>query len=297
MRRPGFFVVGAPKCGTSALTHYLNRHPEIFMPEGRDPTYFGSDLYKETPPDLSAYLSFFERAGGAKRVGETSVWYLYSRRAAAEIQAFDPDARIIIMVRNPVDKMYSHHSQLVYSGNEDIEDFEAALEAEPYRLKGLRIPPTNHRPEGLLYREAARFAGQVERYLNVFGWERVHVVVYDDFQNDAPATYRRVLEFLGVSPDFEPGFTVVNPNKRTRSKALRSFLQEPPETMRSLTRSALPGPVRYRVKEVARHLNTRYEPRPPMDPELGRRLRREFALEVEGLGGLLGRDLSHWSED
>ena len=297
MRRPDFFIVGAPKCGTSALTHCLNQHPEIFMPAGRDPTYFGSDLYKENSPSLSDYLSFFERAGGSRRVGETSVWYLYSRRAAAEIQAFDPGARIIIMVRNPVDKMYSHHSQLVYSGNEDIVDFKAALEAEPYRREGLRMPPTNHRPEGLLYRDAARLAGQVERYLNVFGREGVHVVVYDDFYDDAPATYRRVLEFLGVSPDFEPGFAVVNPNKRTRSKALRSFLQEPPETMRSMTKSVLPGPVRYKVKELARRLNTRYEPRPPMDPELGRRLRREFALEVESLGGLLDRDLSHWSED
>jgi hypothetical protein len=297
LSRPDFFIVGAPKCGTSALTHCLNQHPEIFMPEGRDPTYFGSDLYKENPPSLSDYLSFFERAGSARRVGETSVWYLYSKRAAAEIEAFDPDARIIIMLRNPVDKMYSHHSQLVYSGNEDIENFEAALGAEPYRREGLRIPQTNHRPEGLLYREAARFAGQVERYLNVFGRERLHVVVYGDFHHDAPATYRRILEFLGVSPDFEPRFTVVNPNKYTRSKALRSFLQEPPETMRSLTRSVLPGLVRYRVKEVARRFNTRYEPRPPMDPELGRRLRREFAPEVERLGGLLDRDLSHWSED
>lgn len=295
MRGPDFFVVGAPKCGTSALTHYLNQHPEIFMPEGRDPTYFGSDLYRENQLTFPEYLLFFKGASGAKRIGETSVWYLYSRRAAEEIREFDPESRIIVMIRNPVDKMYSHHSQLLYSGNEDIADFEAALEAEPYRKKGLRIPATNHRPEGLLYRETARFSVQVERYVEAFGWERLHVVLYDDFERDVLGTYRRALEFLGVRPDFEPKPRIVNPNKRTRSKTLRNLLQEPPETVRALVKSTLPGAVRYMLKETARRFNTRYEPRPPMDQNLRRRLQVEFAPEVEHLGELLGRDLSHWS--
>src|SRR5438093_1590857 len=112
IRLPTFFIVGAPRCGTTALYTYLRQHPDLFLPENKEPHFFGSDLYHPGfVRNLDEYLSLFLEAGNKKRAGEASVWYLYSRNAAAEIMAFCPSARIIAMLRNPVDMMYSNYCQ------------------------------------------------------------------------------------------------------------------------------------------------------------------------------------------
>ncbi|NLF38083.1 sulfotransferase, partial [bacterium] len=104
MRLPDFFIVGAPKSGTTALHAYLGRHPSIFVPARKEPHFFGSDIVSPAfVRDRDAYLSLFAGATTEARVGEASIWYLYSKRAAREIKEFNPDARIIIMLRNPVD--------------------------------------------------------------------------------------------------------------------------------------------------------------------------------------------------
>ena len=108
-RRPDVFIVGAPKCGTTAMAEYLESHPEIYMAK-KEMNVFGADLrfgaqfYRR---DLQAYLEEFDTRNGEERAGEASVWYLFSRHAAAEIKAFNPDARIIIMLREPAEMLYS----------------------------------------------------------------------------------------------------------------------------------------------------------------------------------------------
>jgi len=133
MRRPNFFIVGAPKCGTSALFAYLNQHPQVFMAHLKELHFFGTDVRYPARPTLDQYLLHFAKAREELRVGEASTSYLFSQSAAQEIRAFNPAARIVIMLRNPVDMMYSLHSEMLYWLNEDIEDFEAALEAEEKR--------------------------------------------------------------------------------------------------------------------------------------------------------------------
>ena len=141
MRKPDFFIVGAPRSGTTSMKRALWEHPEIFLVAGA-PNFFGTDLYQSGHiVDEEAYLSLFVRAKKEKRVGEKSVSYFMSMRAAAEIKEFQASASIIIMLRNPVDVLYSLHSYHVHTtGHEDILDFEAALEAEEHRRRGLRIP-------------------------------------------------------------------------------------------------------------------------------------------------------------
>ena len=132
MRKPDFFIVGAPKCGTTAMYQWLDAHPEVFVPV-KEIHYFGADL-DHRRPEVSAerYNGLFEPASTAhKAVGDVGVWYLMSETAAQEIHAYNPDARIIIMLRRPAQMLYSLHSQLLYSGEEDIADFGEALAAEP----------------------------------------------------------------------------------------------------------------------------------------------------------------------
>jgi len=305
MRKPDFFIVGAPKCGTTAMQYYLSQHPDIFMPEAKPPYFkgkelhfFGSDL-KFRRPSLSEedYLSYFREAKDEKRVGEASVWYLYSKLAAIEIKECCPRASIIIMLRNPVDMIYSLHSQQVYNRNEDITSFREALQAEYERKKGLRIPKTVHLVEGLFYRETVKFSEQVKRYFDVFGRENVQIIIFDDFKADTAGVYKNTLRFLGVDDSFEPEFKVINPNKVVRSKALREFLHDPPpmaRMARKIGKRLVPKPLRQQIMEGLQRINIKYAPRPPMDPDLRHQLQEEFKPEVEKLSELLGRDLNFW---
>ncbi|HZX13259.1 MAG TPA: sulfotransferase domain-containing protein [Thermodesulfobacteriota bacterium] len=305
MRIPDFFIVGAPKCGTTAMQDYLSQHPEIFMPEVKPPLFlgkefhfFGSDL-KFIRPTLTKekYLSYFQEAKNEKRVGEASTWYLYSKRAAYEIKEFNPSASIIIMLRNPVDMIYSVHSQALYNGDEDIDDFKTALDAEPDRKSGLRLPKRVVVPvERFFYREVGQYTEQVKRYSDVFGSGNVLVIIFDDFKANTAKIYKETLRFLGVNEDFQPVFEIINSNKRARTKFLASLLRNPPQIAQSLAKLVIPQQLRQGLFETLKRYNTIYEPRPPMNPELRKSLQSEFAGEIERLSELLGRDLAHWTK-
>jgi hypothetical protein len=298
VRRPDFFIVGAPKSGTTALYEYLRQHPQVFMADPKEPNYFGADLERRRTPRISLeqYLAYFSDAGDARRIGEASVRYLHSRTAATEIADFAPDGQAIIMLRDPVEMMYSMHGELVFIGAEEIEDFGEALAAEQDRHRGQRIPPGANKPAALFYRESARFAEQVERYFAALGRDRVLVIIYDDFRDDTLGSYRATLNFLGVDEDFTPELRVVNPSKQPRSRLLTRLIANPPAWVRRVAARAPPARQRKRLFRRALALNSRTAPRRPMDSELRRQLKAEFAPEVQRLGALLGRDLSAWSQ-
>jgi hypothetical protein len=300
MRKPNFFIVGAARCGTTAMNNYLREHPDIFMAAfSHEPHFFGSDLYRPNYiRDEQVYLSLFEDAKDEKRVGEKSVGYIHSTRAAKEIKEFTPSAKIIIMLRNPVDVIHSIHSLLVYIGHEDIADFEAALDAEEDRRRGMRLPEGVNPQEAwrFLYRDWVKFVEQVQRYLDTFGRENVHIIIFDDFINDTASVYRDTLRFLDVNPDFQPEFQKFNTGRRPRSRALHNLLTNPPEGLRLFVKAVVPFPLRIRLAKGIKHINTNYEPPPPLKPELKEQLQEEFLPEVEKLSRLLGRDLTHWCQ-
>ncbi|MFO8090232.1 MAG: hypothetical protein R6U13_10380 [Desulfatiglandaceae bacterium] len=211
---------------------------------------------------------------------------------------FNPESDIIVMLRSPVDMLYSLHAQLWYNQNEDIEDFSEALKAEKERKEGCRLPPGCLWPSKLFYREVARFSVQVERYFEVFGREKVLVLIFDDFVRDTAAAYAQVLRFLNVDDSFQPDFGVQNPNTKPRSKRLMFLRHNYPKWVREVGRVFLPSQkIRNGIMGKLTELNTRVEKRPPMDPELRSKLQEEFRPEVERLSELLGRDLMYWVED
>ena len=292
---PDFYIVGAFKCGTTALYDYLRPHPQIFMPFHKEPLFFGDDLtrrYGRMTPEQ--YEALFADAKPGQRIGEASAWYLYSRSAAAEIKAAAPEAQIIVMLRNPVDVMYAQHSQLLFNMEEDIADFGEALAAERARHRGERMPPGPLRVEDLYYRQSVRFADQLQRYYAAFGRERVHHIVFDDFRADTPGVYRGVLEFLGVDPTFSPRFAVSNPNKRVRFPALQRLVYQPPGPLLKLVPIIRRFPLAHTVRERVLRMNSAAQRRQPMDPLLRARLLAEFTPQIRELGELIGRDLSAW---
>jgi len=293
MRKPDFFIVGAPKCGTTAISDYLAQHPEVFLAP-KELHFFGRDL-NSTNQSLNEaeYLRLFGSAGKELRLGDASVWYFYSRLAPQEIKAFSPDSRIIISLRNPVDMIYSLHSQLVYSLTEEIENFESALRAERNDGRTLPLPVG---PRLFSYLEAGKYCEHVKRYLDPFGREYVHVVIFDDLKENPQRVYGEICEFLRVSGDFEPKFQVVNPNKKNRSRFLQRTLQDPPRIVLILGRAMASESNRLRLTRALQGLNTRYVARQPITESVRRELNSYFAADVAELSELLGRDLAHWSE-
>lgn len=291
VRKPNFFIVGAPRCGTTSLWAYLKVHPEIFMPAQKELYFFDADLDlwggETRPSSLDQYLEFFSAAGDQKKIGEATPSYLRSQRAPKEIKVFSPEAQIIIMLRNPVDVMHSLHSTGRRYNTEPLADFRAALEADASRTGR----------ELIGYREFTRFPSQVQRCFDLFGRENVHAIIYDDLKEDSAGVYRSTLRFLGVSPGFTPAFGVVDANRHVRNFGLQRILVRPPRGLREIGRSLAPRWLGVRIRRDLLNLNTVVRPRPPMDPELRRRLQKEFEPEVERLSKLVGRDLSGWCKE
>ena len=286
------------------MSDFLGAHPEIFMAR-KEMHVFGSDLqfapqfYRR---NLAEYAKEFHGWKDQRFAGEASVWYLLSQTAADQIHWFNPEARILIMLREPVEMMYSLYHQFRYDGNEHLPTFEEALAAEDDRRAGRCIGRQAYLPQGLLYREAARYTEQVRRYFQIFGRERVHVILYDDFAADTAGAYRRTLKFFGVnSTDFQPEFKTINANKSVRSSALRAVLRDPRVLRAAVaSRSFIPNFVFTAMQQVEarlREFNSTPKKRDPLAPELRARLKREFAPEVERLSELLEINLSRWTED
>lgn len=293
--KPNFFIVGAPKSGTTALYSYLSQHPDIFMSRLKEPQFFASDIFghQRNVTTMAEYLRQFEEAR-APAIGEASTCYLASPGATREIKEFCPEARIIIMLRNPVEVMYAGHSERLVGGGEHIADFATALESNEIR-RYRSGPFKGERVARLSYRDVVRFSPNVKRYMDTFGRPNVHVIVYDDFAKEPRSAYENVLIFLGVSPNHECAFQVVNPNRRIRSNRLHDLVSHPPKALRGFTRALLSRSARQRLAAYLSNFNEKLAPRPEMDPLLRKRLQSEYAQEVQELGRLIDRDLSGWT--
>jgi hypothetical protein len=293
VNKPDFFIVGSPRCGTTALYSYLAGHPDIGMSKHKEPHFFGTDIvgHQRRSATLAQYLSNFDHATGKSRIGEASTSYLASRTAPQEILDFNRTAQIIIMVRNPIDVIHSLHHQRIIAGREHITRFELAVESQETRY--WRSGP--FRGEPILqsgYRETTRFSEQIQRFFDAFGRERVHVILFDDFASAPGIAYEKVLSFLGLRSDGRRNFEIVNGNKRMRSKAVQWRLRHLSKALWRFERT-FPA-LCQEARAIVARLNFVYEPRPAIEAGFRRRLEMEYAPEVRNLGRLLGRTLDHW---
>jgi hypothetical protein len=300
---PTVFIVGAPRCGTTSLAAYLGAHPRLFLSDPKEPHHFGADLDIRRRPyaDRRKYLDLFERAASDQQAGEASVLYLYSQTAPREIQEASPSARIIIMLRDPIDMVRSLHAHNLLIGYEDIPDLGDALAAEPERRQGRRLSSTCLVPTALEYSRLGRYAEHVRRYQEVFGGERVKCILFDDLKRDPEKTYRETLAFLGLEAGTMPDFKVHNEQKRWRSHSIGrvlvttfSFVNDictrlPSRRLRKAVVTTVGIPF-----YVAARLNMTRAPSPPVTDALRNQLRQMFSDDVEALGAVLGRDLSSW---
>jgi hypothetical protein len=303
-RVPDFFIVGHPKCGTTALYETLRRRPDVFMPDCKEPWFFAEELHDRTPPrpegtprTLEQYVSLFRDARPDQQAGEASPMYLWSRTAAARIAEAAPAARIVAILREPAGFLHSLHLQFLQNYIETESDFATALALEPARRRGESIPRHTYWPQALLYSDFVRYVEQLRRYRAAFSPERVLVLIYDDFRRDNEATVLRVLRFLALNEELPIHTSEANPSVRLRSQRLHELVHAVgvgrgpvSQVAKAALKALTPARARRKLMYATQRRMLFAEPQPP-DPELMRQLRVRFKDEVSSLSEYLGRDL------
>jgi hypothetical protein len=296
--KPNFFIVGAPKCGTTALSEYLRGHPNIFLSEPKEPHYFSEDMdqhrYVKT---LDDYLKLFQPATSDQiMVGEASVGYLFSSVAIKNIRKFNPEAKIIAMIRNPVDMILSHHRQLLFSHYENEPDFEKAWRLQAERRLGNCIPPDCRAPMFLQYAESGKLGLQIKRLMQIFPPEQIKIVVFDDMVSNTAKVYQEILNFLELPHDGRDTFGRINEAKQPRFIAVSKLIAKtkPFAVSLALKIRALSGINVLPLMKKATALNEVKIQKESISGDLRQELIRTYRDDVLLLSSLANRDLSAW---
>jgi hypothetical protein len=317
---PDFYIVGHPKCGTTALYEMLREHPMVFMPERKEPGFFSTDLRYSAvplrseagragragrvgPESFDEYLSLFAEAAEGQLVGEASTSYIWSRTAPSLIAAARPDARVIDIVREPAALLRSLHLQLLENRSEEVTSLRRALDLQEERRAGRSLTRlAARRPQALMYTDRVHYVEQLKRYHEHFPAEQILVLVYDDFRRDNPGTMRTVQRFLGIDDTIPFAIKEANPTTRRRvgvDEAVRKVTtgRSLSARMVRLGARAVPRNVRRKALAAVDRRVVFAKPRPP-DEDLMLDLRRRLEPEVRALSEYLDRDLvALWGYD
>jgi hypothetical protein len=294
LRWPNFFVVGAQRAGTTSLYTYLNGHPDIFMPEIKEPHYFARvehghevilrSLLSKVINTEEEYLELFKGAGSRPLLGEASPFYLYDPEAPARIKEKSPDARIIALLRDPIERAHSSYLVARLEGRETKSFYESVREDYARAHKALGV--------SYLYIELGLYSEQVQRYLDTFGPDRVRFYLYDDLAADAGRIVRDACDFLGV--DFRDGDFFDATKKHGGYKVPRNrfvnFVMGDPR-LRSLALTVTPRPILTFLRDNYLFIEP---PKPEVTSEAREFLQELFREDVRRLEAIINRDLSHW---
>ena len=300
MSYPNFLLIGAARAGTSALYHYLWQHPQVFMSVVKEPNFMafpdGVPAFAGPEDDLTvarrsitdpvAYRQLFARVRRERAVGEGSTLYLYSKTAAARIRELVPNVKLLIILRDPVDRAYSSFLHMVRDGREPCATFEQALDREGARVSANWSHMWHYARMGL-------YAEQVYRYAKCFRAEQLAVFLYDDFQRDPQQILRKAFEFLGVDTSFVPRLGVrYNVSGRPRSARLHQFLTANGPVARAV-KAALPVRLRRRMKNAVMSSNLDVAV-PPLAAAIRQRLKAFYREDILRLQDLIGRGRWEW---
>lgn len=302
MNKPNFFIAGAPKCGTTAMHDYLRQHPDIFMPVEKEPSYFHVDhpspQFQRYRGNLQKYLALFDDATSERMIGEASPGYFYSDQSAREIYEFAPDAKIILMLREPVDMLNSLYQHQLYMGDVAGESLESVLQNE------LESPEqSNDTAHGYLPR--VQYTSHVKRYIDTFGRSQVHIILFDDVRSDLHGTYRQVLEFLNVDPTFVPEFKIVNSSKVVRDTPIHQLMGLFGITPQALRDSKvfqkitglLPPSIYRRLIGIGISFYSRPQRKNTIAPDVIQQIHEYLKSDIVSLSQLIDRDLNQWLTD
>lgn len=298
MPLPSFIVLGAGKSGTTSLRNYLKQHPDIFMAPRGEPSFFaheGQTLDFKGPgddewnfvTDIETYTALFAGAEAYRAAGEVSPRYLYYERASERIKHYVPEARLVAVLRHPVDRAYSHFLMNRDRHCEPESDFRAALSKEQERTQLGWSWDWSYVGAGLYYK-------QLQRYYRLFPREQIKVFLYEDYKSRPEPFFRGLFRFLGVDPSFFPNTDVKHRSAASpRSGSVHTLLHAS-YPLKTITKRLLSDAARQKIKTTVASWNA---VRPdPVAPALKQELFvQHFADDCRRLASLIDRDLSHWT--
>lgn len=295
MTLPNFLVIGAEKSGTTSLDYYLKQHPQIYMSEMKEPRFFAPEFYttyyhgprvgkRTTPMSLEEYELLFRAVNGEVAVGEVSPQYLYLESCCQRIADRLPDAKLIVVLRNPVDRAFSAYTYQLTCGYDLENTFEEALAQEPTRVAEQWRPVWYYRSLGLYFE-------QLSRFFRVFPQQNIQVLLYDDLRQDAIAFAQQVYTFLDVDPNFVPDTTIKNISAPPKSRRLHNlFFRDNP--LKDSAKALLPQDLRSGVRDFVKRRNARSKPN--LTLETRQMLMDDYRADILQVQTLIGRDLSAW---
>jgi hypothetical protein len=306
-RFPDFFLIGAPRCGTTALSSYLAKNPQVCFSQPKEPHYFSlfaphGSLDNLETAYLARYFSHYQQSHH-KAIGEGSVSYLYSPEAIRRILTLNPQAKFIAILRNPLDMLPSYHLRMRFTFMEDVDDFATAWSLQDIRARGERIPKHCLDPRLLLYREVAGFGLQIERLYQLVGRDRSLVLLFDDLVRDPLTVYKHVLKFIEVEYDGRTKFQRKLGSRIYRYRWLQRLFYAPlaskahvADTLHLIWKMNQKKKATGRkswLEQMARWNTVKTRPA-PLARDVKQMVRDTLAEDVTKLSNLLQRDLSHW---
>ena len=298
---PNFLIIGKAKCGTTALYHALQQHPQIYMSPLKEPGFFtfeGQSPNFNGPNDdafnrmfintLGGYQRLFEGVTDQKASGEASTIYLswyQTEKTVANIWRYIPRVRLISMLRHPAEQAYSMFNYRCQLGREPLTDFAQALAAETSLTRVGWSPGCRYQQSGFYYQ-------QLKHYYDRFPHQNIRVYLYEDWNRQPEATLQDIFGFLRVeTPRQSISIERRNVTFLPRSFAAHRLLIQP-HLIKSMLKPLLPQSLRHTIISSLQSLNQTKPP--PLDPELRRQLTEEYRDDILKLQDLIGRDLSHW---
>jgi len=287
---PNFFIIGAPKCGTTSLSIYLAEHPNVVMSLPKEPHYFSTDIENGRITDQSKYLACFSANQNSSAIGDASTLYLYSKVAINNILAFNKDAKFIVMLRNPTEVAFSFHQLALKVFSETETNFEKAWHLQEDRAMGNNVPNGCPDFKLLLYGEIAKFGFQVDRLLSKVNRHKVHFIYFDDFINKTDKIIQSVFNFLELTPNLQIDYQIHNKTKRIQYPQFTKMVNIALGVKKSLgIKSEFGIAARIHKKNITDGTPNQ------LNLSTLRMLADYFEKDIQTLSTLLNKDFSNWS--
>lgn len=301
---PDFLVIGAGKSGTTSIDKYLNQHPQIFVPKSKEPNFFGYENMREedfagneeelahfrnSVTTLDAYLKIFADAQPHQLRGETSNTYMYHEQAPYRIKYYNPDVKLIAVLRQPAGRLYSRYLHLARENRLPSENFSDCLDRNSIWWKRNDLIK-----EGFYYQN-------LHKYFELFPRENIRVYLYEELQNTPIKVMEDIYTFLGVDPTFQPDVSVrYNESGFVKNKLLNKIYGQGgliSKSIRAIFPTTMVQKLRgnLSLKKKMFELRGKNLHRPSMDPKIRKTLTFDvYGEDIRQLSKLIGRDLNHW---
>lgn len=293
---PNFIILGAAKSGTTALYHYLKQHPQIYLSPIKETEFFafeGEELNFQGPKDLPRlsittledYQAQFKDVGDETAIGEASPVYLYSSKAPEIIHNYLPDAKLIVILRDPIERAYSQFLMFIRDGREPLQNFMQAVDEEDTRI-------AQNWAWGWHYLQLGLYHQQLKRYFERYPQEQIKIYLYEELKSNSAGVLKDIFDYLEVDDTFIPNTSVKhNISGIPQNKLIQSWLYEK-NIIKKIVKPFLPEKLR---KDIFIKLKKKQTLRKPeLSSEVRQPLLPFFQEDILRLQELIGKDLSGW---